>query len=125
MKGGDEQVRVVFNVNKEGAKGIINDILVNGVTGDGSVQENKRAAIKRAVPLHPGEALRADRITEAERMLYVTDAYRQVLVSQQPVGDGPNGTKALRRDHRRGRETAAGDGIRRRVFNRPGTTRNF
>jgi len=93
MKGGDEQVRVVFNVNKEGAKGIINDILVNGVTGDGSVQENKRAAIKRAVPLHPGEALRADRITEAERMLYVTDAYRQVLVSQQPVGDGPNGTK--------------------------------
>jgi outer membrane protein insertion porin family len=93
MKGGDEQVRVVFNVNKEGAKGIINDILVNGVTGDGSVQETKRAAIKRAVPLHPGEPLRADRITEAERVLYVTDAYRQVLVSQQPVGDGPNGTK--------------------------------
>jgi len=43
--------------------------------------------------LHPGEPLRADRITEAERVLYVTDAYRQVLVSQQPVGDGPNGTK--------------------------------
>jgi len=48
MKGGDEQVRVVFNVNKEGAKGIINDVLVNGVTGDASVQETKRAAIKRA-----------------------------------------------------------------------------
>ncbi len=93
MKGGDEQVRVVFNVNKEGAKGIINDILVNGVTGDVSVQETKRAAIRRAVPLYPGEPLRADRITEAERVLYVTDAYRQVLVSQQPVGDGPNGTK--------------------------------
>jgi outer membrane protein insertion porin family len=93
MKGGDEQVRVVFNVNKEGAKGIINDVLVNGVTGNGSVQETKRAAIKRSVPLHPGEPLRADRITEAERVLYVTDAYRQVLVSQQPVGDGPNGTK--------------------------------
>lgn len=93
MKGGDEQVRVVFNVNKEGAKGIINDIVVNGVTGDGSAQETKRAAIRRAVPLHPGEPLRADRITEAERVLYVTDAYRQVLISQQPAGDGPNGTK--------------------------------
>src|SRR4030095_13197432 len=62
MKGGDEQVRVVFNVNKEGAKGIINEVLVNGVTGNGSVPETKRAAIKRAVPLHPGEPLRADRI---------------------------------------------------------------
>ncbi|HSQ23698.1 MAG TPA: BamA/TamA family outer membrane protein, partial [Pyrinomonadaceae bacterium] len=82
-----------FNVSKEGAKGIINDIVVNGVTGDGSVQETKRAAIRRAVPLYPGEPLRADRITEAERVLYVTDAYRQVLISQQPAGDGPNGTK--------------------------------
>ena len=43
--------------------------------------------------MHPGEPLRADRITEAERVLYVTDAYRQVLISQQPAGDGPNGTK--------------------------------
>jgi outer membrane protein insertion porin family len=93
MKGGDEQVRVVFNVNKEGAKGIINDIVVNGVTGSASVQETKRAAIRRAIPLYPGEPLRADRITEAERVLYVTDAYRQVLISQQPAGDGPNGTR--------------------------------
>ena len=93
MKGGDEQIRIVFNVNKEGSKGIIRDIVINGVTGDGSEQETKRAAIRRAVPLYPGEPLRADRITEAERMLYVTDAYRQVLISQQPAGDGPNGTK--------------------------------
>lgn len=93
MKGGDEQVRVVFNVIKEGSKGIVRDIVVNGVTGSASAQETKRAAIRRAVPLYPGEPLRADRITEAERMLYVTDAYRQVLISQQPAGDGPNGTK--------------------------------
>ena len=93
MKGGDEQVRVVFNVNKEGAKGIVNDIVVNGVTGSASEQETKRAAIRRAVPLYAGEPLRADRINEAERVLYVTDAYRQVIISQQPAGDGPNGTR--------------------------------
>jgi len=92
-KNGDEQVRVVFNVNREGAKAIINDIVINGVTGSASVQETKRTAIRRAVTLFPGEPLRADRITEAERVLYVTDAYRQVLISQQPAGDGPNGTK--------------------------------
>jgi len=93
MKGEDEQVRVVFNVTREGSKAIINDIVINGVTGSASVQETKRAAIRRAVPLYAGEPLRADRITEAERVLYVTDAYRQVLISQQPAGDGPNGTK--------------------------------
>ena len=92
-KGDDEQVRVVFNVNKEGSKGIINDIIVNGVSGSPSVQETKRAAIRRAVPLSPGDTLRADRITEAERVLYLTDAFRQVLISQQPAGDGPNGTR--------------------------------
>lgn len=92
-KGGDEQVRVVFNVVKEGAKAIVNDIIVNGVTGSLSTQATKRAAIRRAIPLSPGDTLRADRITEAERALYVTDAFRQVLISQQPAGDAGNGTK--------------------------------
>jgi outer membrane protein insertion porin family len=92
-KGGDEQVRVVFTVSKEGSRAIVNDIIVNGVTGSASAQESKRAAIRRAIPLAAGDILRADRITEAERTLYVTDAFRQVLISQQPAGDGPNGTK--------------------------------
>ena len=91
--GEDEQVRVVFNVIKEGAKAIVNDIIINGVTGSASVQRAKRDAIKRAIPLSPGDLLRADKITEAERSLYVTDAYRQVLISQQPAGDAPGGAK--------------------------------
>jgi outer membrane protein insertion porin family len=92
-KGEDEQVRVVFSVVKEGAKAIVNDILVNGVTGSPSVQRAKREAIKRAIPLSPGDLLRADKITEAERALYVTDVFRQVLISQQPAGDAPGGAK--------------------------------
>jgi outer membrane protein insertion porin family len=92
-KGEDEQVRLVFNVTKEGAKAIVNEIIVNGVTGTSSIQRAKREAIIRAIPLSEGDVLRADRITEAERALYVTDAFRQVLISQQPAGDAPGGAK--------------------------------
>lgn len=92
-QGGDEQVRVVFNVNKEGAKAFVNEIIVNGVTGSAAVQRSKRDAIIRAIPLSPGDVLRADKITEAERALYVTDAFRQVLISQTLAGDAPNGAK--------------------------------
>ncbi|HEX7721041.1 MAG TPA: POTRA domain-containing protein, partial [Pyrinomonadaceae bacterium] len=92
-KGDDEQVRVIFNINKEGSKAIVNEIVVNGVTGSAGVQESKRAAIRRAIPLSPGDLLRADRITEAERALYVTDAFRQVVITQQPAGDAGNGVK--------------------------------
>jgi outer membrane protein insertion porin family len=92
-QGEDEQVRVVFNVTKEGAKAIVNEIIINGVTGSAAVQRAKREAIIRAIPLSLGDLLRADRITEAERALYVTDAFRQVLISQQPAGDAPGGAK--------------------------------
>jgi outer membrane protein insertion porin family len=92
-KGGDEQVRVVFNVTKEGARAVVNEIIINGVTGSTEVQRSKREAILRAIPLSEGDVLRADRITEAERALYVTDAFRQVLISQQPAGDAPGGAK--------------------------------
>ncbi len=92
-QGEDEQVRVVFNITKEGAKAIVNDIVVNGVTGDAGTQRKKRDAIIRAVPLFTGDPLRADKITEAERALYVTDAFRQVLISQQPAGETATGEK--------------------------------
>jgi outer membrane protein insertion porin family len=92
-QGADEQVRLVFTITKEGAKAIVNEIVVNGVTGSASVQRAKRDAILRAIPLSPGDVLRADRKNEAERALYVTDAFRQVLISQAPAGDGPNGSK--------------------------------
>ena len=91
--GADEQVRVVFNIVKEGAKAIVNDIVVNGVTGSADTQRKKRDAIIRAIPLSTGDPLRADKITEAERALYVTDAFRQVLISQQPAGETPSGAK--------------------------------
>ena len=117
-KGEDEQVRVVFNVTKEGAKAIVNEIIINGVTGNASVQRSKRDAIIRAIPLSPGDLLRADRITEAERALYVTDAFRQVLISQQPAGDAPGGAKKYDVIIDVEEKAAAGDRVRRRLFNR-------
>ena len=92
-QGEDEEVAVVFKVTKEGSKAIVNDIVINGVTGDAGTQRTKRNAIIRAVPLMRGDPLRADKITEAERALYVTDAFRQVLISQQPAGETPTGEK--------------------------------
>jgi len=92
-QGADEQVRVIFDVTKEGSKAIVNDIVINGVTGDAGTQRTKRNAIIRAIPLMRGDPLRADKITDAERALYVTDAFRQVLISQQPAGETPTGEK--------------------------------
>jgi outer membrane protein insertion porin family len=93
-QGADEQVRVVFNITKEGAKAIVNDIVVNGVTGSADTQETKRKAIIRAIPLYHGRSIAcATDITDAERALYVTDAFRQVVISQQPAGETTGGAK--------------------------------
>ncbi len=87
MKGNEEQVRLVYAIANEGQKVFINQIIINGVTGDRTARRNKRNAILRAVPLTEGEVLRADRISEAERTLYLTDAYRQVIIRTEPAGE--------------------------------------
>jgi outer membrane protein insertion porin family len=86
--GNDEEVRVVFHINNEGDKAIVNKIIVNGVTGTASAQRAKREAIVRAIPLSEGDVLRADRVTEAERALYITDAFQQVIIRQVEAGPG-------------------------------------
>ncbi|HEV8136411.1 MAG TPA: POTRA domain-containing protein [Pyrinomonadaceae bacterium] len=96
-KGDDEQVRLVYTVPDEGDKVFINQIIINGVTGTSrSRQQRKRNAILRAIPLAPGDVLRADRISDAERELYLTDAYRQVVIHTEPAGETASGYK--RRD---------------------------
>ena len=91
MKGDDEQVRLVYSLASEGEKVFINQIIINGVTGDRNARRNKRNAIMRAVPLAEGDILRADRISEAERELYLTDAYRQVIIHTEPAGESREG----------------------------------
>ncbi|HJQ34940.1 MAG TPA: BamA/TamA family outer membrane protein, partial [Pyrinomonadaceae bacterium] len=87
---GDEQVRLVYNVN-ESDKVFINHIYVNGL-----VRTNRQAVLD-AVPLREGEVLRGDDLAESERILLgTTEAFRQVLIRTEPAPDGPGGFK--RRD---------------------------
>ncbi len=90
-KGDDEQVRLVYAITAEGEKVFINQIIINGVTGDRNTRRTKRAAIMRAIPLLEGDILRADRVSEAERELYLTDAYRQVIIRTEPAGENSSG----------------------------------
>jgi outer membrane protein insertion porin family len=92
-KNNEEQVRLVYAINAEGDKVFINTIIINGVTGDTNTKRTKRAAIRRAIPIAPGDVLRADRISDAERELYLTDAYRQVVIHTEPAGETTTGYK--------------------------------
>ena len=95
-KGDEEQVRLVYSIVDEGEKVFVNQIVVNGVTGDQNTRRTKRAAIRRLIPIKPGDVLRADRISEAERELYLTDAYRQVIIRTEAAGETTTGYR--RRD---------------------------
>ncbi len=86
-KNGDEQVRLVYSIRNEGDKVFINRIVVNGV------RLTKREAVLRAIPLTEGQVLRADQLSESERILYATDVFRQVIISTQPAGETASGFK--------------------------------
>ena len=92
-KGDEEQVRLVYSIVDEGDKVFINQIVINGVTGNIATRRTKRQAIRRAIPIAEGDVLRADRISDAERELYLTDAYRQVVIHTVPAGDTASGYK--------------------------------
>jgi outer membrane protein insertion porin family len=87
---GDEQVRLVYQVN-ESDKFFVNRIIVAG-----NVRTQKQAILD-AIPLREGEVLRGDDLAESERALLNTaEAFQQVLIRTEPAPDGPGGFK--RRD---------------------------
>jgi outer membrane protein insertion porin family len=90
-KNGDEQVRLVYSITNEGDKVYINEILVNGLSGDARTQEKKRAAVLRAISLTKGDILRTDQVGASERTLYATDAFRQVVITTRSAGTTPSG----------------------------------
>ena len=83
----EEHVRLIYTITKEGDKVFINRILVNGNV------RTKREAIIELISLREGEVLRADKLTESERALYATDAFRQVLIRTEPAGETSGGFK--------------------------------
>jgi len=95
-KGEEEQVRLIYSIINEGDKVYINRIVVNGVTGSAKTQRTKRDAIMRVIPIAEGGVLRSDRIADSERELYLTDAFRQVIIRTEAAGETASGFK--RRD---------------------------
>jgi outer membrane protein insertion porin family len=84
---GDEQVRLVYNVN-ESDKVFINNIFVNGLV------KTNREAVLEAIPLRKGDVLRGDDLAEAERtLLNTTDAFQQVLIRTDDAGQTSGGFK--------------------------------
>lgn len=95
-KGEDEQVKLIYSISNEGDKVYINRIVIGGVTGSAKTRQTKRDAILRVVPIAEGDVLRSDRIADSERELYITDAFRQVIIRTEPAGETAAGFK--RRD---------------------------
>jgi len=95
-KNDEEQVRLIYSIINEGDKVYINRIVVNGVTGSAKTQRTKRDAILRVIPIAEGDVLRSDRIADSERELYLTDAFRQVIIRTEAAGETASGFK--RRD---------------------------
>ena len=83
----EEHVRIVYTIRNEGDKVFINQILVKG-----NVLTKKQAIIE-AIPLRPGEVLRADKLTESERILYATEAFRTVVIRTENAGVTASGFK--------------------------------
>ena len=94
---GDEQVRIVYNVT-EGGKVFVNRIIINGNEGTAPDARmlTKRRAILEAIPVREGKELRADDLTESERVLLETNAFRQVVIRTEAAGETAAGFR--RRD---------------------------
>jgi outer membrane protein insertion porin family len=82
---GEEEVKIVYNIENEGKKVFINRILINGN------DLTKRSAILRVITLKEGEILKAVDIAQSEQFLYGTDAFIRVEIKAEPAGETPAG----------------------------------
>ena len=83
----EEQVRLIYTITSEGDKVYINSIRINGLV------RTHQEEILRMLPLRTGDVLRADRLNESERILYATDAFRQVIIHTENAGETVGGFK--------------------------------
>ncbi len=86
---GQRNVKIVFKVEDEGKKVVINRILINGN------EATSTGAVLRALNLQKGEYLRSSDIYSSEQNLYSTDAFSRVDIKPEPAGDAPNGDRLI------------------------------
>lgn len=76
----DELVKINYDIENEGDKTFVNRIAVLGA------QDTKRESVLETIAIAPGDLLQANKITESERNLSQTDAFRQVTITTEPAG---------------------------------------
>ena len=82
-----ELVKIVYTIENEGKRVIINRILINGN------EATKRDAILKAITLQRGNYLRSVDIFASETNLYASDAFDLVQIKTEPAGEDPNGNR--------------------------------
>ncbi|MEZ5429131.1 MAG: POTRA domain-containing protein [Pyrinomonadaceae bacterium] len=85
----EEKVKIVYTIENEGKKVLVNRILINGN------EDTRREAILKAINLESDQALRAGDIFTSEQNLYATDAFGLVEIKPEPAGETPDGSARL------------------------------
>jgi len=83
-----ENIKVEFQIEKEGRPVVIDRILITGN------QKTKERAIRRAIALEPGRLLKASDIYTSEQNLFGTDAFDSVNVKLQRAGRNNDATRS-------------------------------
>lgn len=85
LNNDEERVKIVYNVEKEGKKVLIDRIIINGN------ELTKRESILGAITLREGEVLKNTDIFTSEQNLYATDAFERVEIKPEDAGETQNG----------------------------------
>ncbi|HUR99098.1 MAG TPA: BamA/TamA family outer membrane protein, partial [Pyrinomonadaceae bacterium] len=80
---GESLFKVVYTINNEGQKVVIDRILITGN------EKTKEEAILRALTLKPGDYLRAKDVYTSEQNLYSSDVFARVDIKPRPAGERP------------------------------------
>ena len=84
---GERLFKVVYTINNEGQRVVIDRILVTGN------EHTKTEAILRALALRSGEYLRATDVYTSEQTLYSSDAFSRVEIKPRAAGELPGGER--------------------------------
>ena len=85
----EDKVKIIYNLENEGKKVLVNRILINGN------EATKPEAILKAINLKTDDVLRSTDIFASEQNLYATDAFSLVEIKPQDAGESADGKSRL------------------------------
>lgn len=81
----NDEVKVVYKLENEGKKVLVNRVLINGN------ELTQQSAVMKAIDIKPNSVLRRTDIFSSEQNLYSTDAFDLVEVKTEAAGETPDG----------------------------------